>query len=325
MRVLQWTLLPNLLIIIFRTLLTALGRPGATLVVTVIGLFVNALLNWMLDLRQSRRSGARAGRLGLREPVHDQLHGAGAGVLCCHASAHPALPSVRPDVSPGHAAPRRDRPHRHADRPDDGVRSARCSAPRPISWAGSTWPSVAAHAVALQIAAITFMVPFGLSQATVIRVGLAYGARDRALDRAAPAGRAGRWRWASWRYGAADVAVPARACRPVPRRRRRPTARHVLDLAVSFLAVAALFQLVDGAQVVGSGMLRGLHDTRVPMISPRSAIGWSGSASAVCWPSAPAGAGSASGSASPLGLGVVAVLMIGRWSLRDGSGLVAAA
>ena len=48
MTILQWTLLPNLLIIVFRTLLTALGKPGATLVVTVAGLFVNASLNWIL-------------------------------------------------------------------------------------------------------------------------------------------------------------------------------------------------------------------------------------------------------------------------------------
>src|SRR5215218_3398726 len=48
MRILQWSLLPNLLIVGFRTLLTALGRPGVTLVVTVLGLLINALLNWAL-------------------------------------------------------------------------------------------------------------------------------------------------------------------------------------------------------------------------------------------------------------------------------------
>ena len=40
----------------------------------------------------------------------------------------------------------------------------------------------------------------------------------------------------------------------------------MVELAVTFLAFAALFQLADGAQAVGSGMLRGLHDTRVPML-----------------------------------------------------------
>src|SRR5438045_8511754 len=39
-----------------------------------------------------------------------------------------------------------------------------------------------------------------------------------------------------------------------------------IGLAVSFLKVAAAFQLVDGAQVIGAGMLRGLHDTRWPLI-----------------------------------------------------------
>src|SRR5918994_899774 len=41
---------------------------------------------------------------------------------------------------------------------------------------------------------------------------------------------------------------------------------HVLELAASFLTVAALFQLFDGAQVIGSAMLRGLQDTRMPML-----------------------------------------------------------
>ena len=45
-----------------------------------------------------------------------------------------------------------------------------------------------------------------------------------------------------------------------------PENARVIALGVSFLAIAAIFQVADGAQVVGAGMLRGLHDTRVPMI-----------------------------------------------------------
>jgi multidrug resistance protein, MATE family len=45
-----------------------------------------------------------------------------------------------------------------------------------------------------------------------------------------------------------------------------PNNAEVIDLAISFLFFAALFQIADGAQVVGSGMLRGLHDARWPMI-----------------------------------------------------------
>ena len=44
-----------------------------------------------------------------------------------------------------------------------------------------------------------------------------------------------------------------------------PANAEVIALAVSFLQVAAAFQLVDGAQVIGAGMLRGLHDTRWPL------------------------------------------------------------
>ena len=45
-----------------------------------------------------------------------------------------------------------------------------------------------------------------------------------------------------------------------------PANATVIALAVSFLRVAAAFQLVDGAQVIGAGMLRGLHDTRWPLL-----------------------------------------------------------
>ena len=84
----------------------------------------------------------------------------------------------------------------------------------------------------------------------------------------------------------------------------------VIGLAVSFLRVAAAFQLVDGAQVIGAGMLRGLHDTRWPLIFALSAIGSSASASAPGSAFAPdwKGVGIWIGLAS--GLAAVAALML---------------
>ena len=90
----------------------------------------------------------------------------------------------------------------------------------------------------------------------------------------------------------------------------------VIGLAVSFLRVAAAFQLVDGAQVIGAGMLRGLHDTRWPLIF--ALVGYWGVglgigawlAFAQDWK----GVGIWIGLAS--GLAAVAALMIARWSLR---------
>src|SRR5690606_6177487 len=55
---------------------------------------------------------------------------------------------------------------------------------------------------------------------------------------------------------------------------KAPENQEVIRMAITFLALAALFQIADGAQAVASGMLRGLHDTTVPMIY--AAIGYWG-------------------------------------------------
>ncbi len=126
-------------------------------------------------------------------------------------------------------------------------------------------PSLAAHAIALQIASISFMVPLGLGQAVTVRVGRAWGAGD--ADAAARAG------WAAYFLSLAFMSTMALTMFTFPRQLigafldlDDPANAVVLTLGVSFLAYAALFQIVDGAQAVGSGMLRGLHDTAVPMV-----------------------------------------------------------
>jgi len=97
----------------------------------------------------------------------------------------------------------------------------------------------------------------------------------------------------------------------------------VISLAVSFLIVAALFQIFDGAQVVGAGMLRGLQDTRVPMIYAGLGYWGIGLATGVGlgfglgWQ----GVGIWIGLAT--GLAVVAALMLHRWINRERLGLLA--
>ena len=98
----------------------------------------------------------------------------------------------------------------------------------------------------------------------------------------------------------------------------------VVELAITFLAIAALFQLVDGAQAVGSGMLRGLHDTRVPMLF--AALGYWGIGlplgALLGFPLGLGGIGIWIGLAA--GLTVVGVLMMTRWMMRDRLGLTGA-
>src|SRR3546814_15451179 len=101
---------------------------------------------------------------------------------------------------------------------------------------------------------------------------------------------------------------------------RSPRNAEVISLAVSFLAVAALFQIVDGAQAVAAGMLRGLHDPTMPMIYAAFGywvIGLGGGvvlAFGLGW----GGIGIWIGLA--LGLAVVAVLMVTRWLRTDALG-----
>ncbi len=101
-----------------------------------------------------------------------------------------------------------------------------------------------------------------------------------------------------------------------------PNNAPVIPLAVSFLFLAALFQIFDGAQSVGSGMLRGLQDTRVPMLF--AAFGYWGIgmvvAVALAFGLGWQGVGIWTGLAS--GLAVVALLMISRWVRRERLGLV---
>jgi len=94
-----------------------------------------------------------------------------------------------------------------------------------------------------------------------------------------------------------------------------------ISLAVSFLKVAAAFQLVDCAQVIGAGMLRGLHDTRWPLIF--ALVGYWGIGLGIgAWLAFGAdwkGIGIWIGLAS--GLAAVAALMLLRWLMRERIGL----
>ena len=124
---------------------------------------------------------------------------------------------------------------------------------------------LAAHGLAVECVALAYMVPYGIGQAAAVRVGLAKGQDDGQGVRRAGWTALGWGCWISalpafafWFFGAAlvglflDPAVPGNAA--------------AFAFAVRFLEIAALFQLVDSAQVIAAGALRGLKDTRVPMI-----------------------------------------------------------
>jgi len=181
--------------------------------------------------------------------------------------------------------------------------------------------TLAAHAVAIQIASLLFMVPMGMGQAATVRVGLAHGRRDKAAI-----ARSG---WLSLMIGVGFAFIAAALLVSFPRSLiaifldvQDPANSRTIALAVTFLGVAALFQLVDATQAVGAGVLRGIRDTKIPMVF--ALIGYwiigIGVGAFLAFPLRLGGLGIWIGLAS--GLSVVAVLLVIRWTRREKLGLL---
>jgi MATE family multidrug resistance protein len=120
--------------------------------------------------------------------------------------------------------------------------------------------SLAAHQIAINMAALTFMIPFGLSSAAAVRVGQAIGRRDP--QGAMTAG------WTAIALGVSFMAAAAVVFLAMPGALIRAFTddRAVIDIGVRLLFVAAVFQLFDALQGVTTGALRGLADTRTAML-----------------------------------------------------------
>lgn len=318
LRAYMWCTAPWLLFQLLRNFVAALERPRVVLWLSLVGIALNAVFSWSLIF----------GHFGMPELG---LVGGGVGSTITWTLLCLALVAIA--LIDGQF--RRFRLFGNWWRFDGQRTSAMVKLGFPIGitmalemgvfalaaffmgWIGA--PAVAAHAVALQIAALTFMVPLGLGQAATVRVGLAFGRRDQ--DGITRAG------WTAWMAGVAFMAAMAIPMWAVPHRLvtlfLEDTAENavVIALAVGFLKVAAAFQLFDGAQVIGAGMLRGLHDTRWPLVF--AAVGYWGVGLGIgSWLAFGAdwkGIGIWIGLAS--GLAAVAVLMLARWSMRESLGL----
>jgi MATE family multidrug resistance protein len=131
-----------------------------------------------------------------------------------------------------------------------------------MGWLGTV--PLAAHGIALQCAGITFMLHLGISNVATIRAGNAFGRGDR--EHLAK----GAYVVFAMSLVAALLAVVGFLLWPEPlvlafMQPSEPARDQILVIGVGLLAMAALFQLVDGAQVIALGLLRGVQDTKVPM------------------------------------------------------------
>ncbi|WP_082851332.1 MATE family efflux transporter [Erythrobacter sp. HI0063] len=319
--VIVWSLVPMLFNNVLRSFVSALDRPILATLITAAGIGVNALANYAFIF----------GHLGAPELG---LKGAGvATIITALATLAAYIAAIRldprlhryrifgrwwaPDWERFRQIVRIGTPIALTITAEAGIFGAAAFLMGNIGTA-----QLAAHTVALQIAALAFQVPFGVGQAATIRVGYFYGARD-------PEGmkRAG---WAAIAIGTGFMGVTALAMIIAPRYLLAiyvdpwdPANAVLIGYALTYIVIAAAFQLFDGMQAVAAGALRGLQDTRVPMWIAAFAYWVPGIGTSVVlgFFTPLEGVGVWIGLAT--GLTVAAALLIWRWTARDRLGLTA--
>lgn len=255
-------LIPALLVQVLKSYLSALELTRAILIAVIGAAVMNAFVNYLLIF----------GNFGAPELG---IVGAGYASLASHTVSLLALTIYALRKRPQHELLK----NFHRPDPEALVSVFRLGLPIGLTllaetglfaassvmmgWLGTI--PLAAHGIALQITSISFMVPLGLSQAVTVRVGKAWGGTDPTEVRAAAL--------AGMYLAALALAVIVATFLLIPGLLVAlfvdpgdPAQPEILRVGITLLMVAALFQVVDIGQVMAMGMLRGLQDTRVPMI-----------------------------------------------------------
>lgn len=262
LRVAGFGIVPALLVMVLKSYLAALERTQVVLWITVLSALVNALANYAFIF-----GNWGAPELGIT--------GAALASVATHVVALVGIVIYARRVLPEHALFQR------LWRPDWQMLTRVFRLGWPIGltslsevglfaasalmmgWLGTV--PLAAHGIAIQLASVTFMVHVGLSNAATIRAGNAYGRHDPPHMKKGALVVTGM----SLAMAAATIALFLLLPEPLLSlfmEKGEPQRVQILAIGTGLLAMAALFQLVDGAQVIALGLLRGVQDTRVPMI-----------------------------------------------------------
>lgn len=307
----QWGLAPGLLYYAARSAFAALERPRPALIAGLVAVVFNALANYALVFGKLGSPALGIIGSGFATTLSQTLM---CALLIAFSRIDPRMAPLRLFAPPWRFAAMECAALWRLGLPIGAMVVAEVAVFSAATLAMGLFSATAieAHTIGLQIASIAFMVPLGLGQAATVRVGLAYGARDpRAIARAG---------WSAFGLTAAFAVFSASAMVGLPRLLitpfidvDAPANMATIALAISLLRIAALFQIVDASQVALANMLRGLHDSRVPLII--ALLGY--------WAiGAPVGV--ALGFATPLGpvgvwiglaagLATVAALLMTRW------------
>lgn len=262
LRIAGWGMLPALGVVVMKNYLAGLELTRVALWVTLVAAGMNGVLNWLLVF----------GEFGLPEMG---IRGAALASLLVQALSLGLIMAYALRRLPEHDLLAR------FWRPDWEMFARVFGLGLPIGlttlaevtlfagasvlmgWLGTV--PLAAHGVVLQISSATFMLQLGLSNAATVRVGNALGRGDRVHMR--------RGAQVVVALSVAIAALSILLFLAVPEMLlgifispHEPQREAILEVGRKLLLLAALFQLMDALQVVHVGLLRGLHDTRWPML-----------------------------------------------------------
>lgn len=262
LRVAGWALFPALFVLVLKSYLAAMERTQIVLWITILAALANAAANYALIF-----GNWGAPELGVT--------GAAIASVLTQVIALAAVVVYALRALPGHNLFQR------LWRPDRemfikvfrlgvpiGVTSLTevslfAASAMMMGWLGTV--PLAAHGIAVQLSSAAFMVHLGLSNAATVRAGNAFGRGDQAhMARGALV-------VAALSLAVSAVTVALLLALPEPllslfMDAADPDRPQILIIGASLLAAAALFQLVDGGQVIALGLLRGVQDTAVPML-----------------------------------------------------------
>ncbi|MCV6584561.1 MAG: MATE family efflux transporter [Marinibacterium sp.] len=265
LQVAGWGLFPAVAVMVMKSYLAALERTQIVFWITIIAAAVNVLTNYMLIF-----GNWGAPELGILGAAVASIVTQTASLIGVIIYAVRVLPEHalfqrmwRPDWEAFFRVFRLGMPIGLTMLSESSLFAASSVM---MGWLGTV--ALAAHGAAISLAGLTFMVHLGLSNAATVRAGNAFGRRDRAHMARGAVAVIGLSLAMALLASAVFLLVPEPLIRLFldASKRGDPDYAAIVAMGSSLLAVAALFQLMDGVQVIALGLLRGVQDTAQPML-----------------------------------------------------------
>ena len=247
---------------VLRSFLVAASHSRTVMIALILGIPMNAGLNWILIFGHLGAPGLGIAGSGCATAIIQWLMFTGLGI---YALAAPSLAEyrMRPSLRGWNEIGRILR----LGLPIGGILGLEIGvfATTGILIGLLGADALGAHQLVMNCISVVFMVPLGIAQAATVRVAVALGSRAPVAAR-----RAGIVALA---LGVAYMAIMAGVLLAAPRAIAKiyvdidaPANRGLVVIALYLLAIAALFQIFDGVQAIAAGALRGYRDTAVPLL-----------------------------------------------------------